>query len=122
MTCTRKNGKTLFGSRALTVNSPNQVEGDTVYLSIRPEQIQLVDPDQPEGSYDPANVIEATVDVVTFLGPIVRVTFPIEGEEVLMELSEKVFAQAPFKHGDTCRLYFPPDAFNAYPELFRKLI
>ncbi|MBW1865567.1 MAG: ABC transporter ATP-binding protein, partial [Deltaproteobacteria bacterium] len=112
MTCTRKNG----------VNSPDQVEGDTVYLAIRPEQIQIVDPDQPEGVYDPANIIGATVDVVTFLGPIVRITFPIEGEEIHMELPEKVFALAPLKSGDTCRLYFPPDAFNTYSELFRKLI
>jgi ABC-type Fe3+/spermidine/putrescine transport system ATPase subunit len=122
MTCTRKNGKTLFGSYALTVNSPDQVEGDTVYLAIRPEQIQIVDPDQPEGVYDPGNIIGATVDVVTFLGPIVRITFPIEGEEIHMELPEKVFALAPLKSGDTCRLYFPPDAFNIYSELFRKLI
>lgn len=122
MTCTRKNGTILFGSHALTVNSPDQVEGDTVYLAIRPEQIQIVDPDQPEGVYDPANIIEATVDVVTFLGPIVRVTFPIEGEDIHLELSEKVFAQAPLKSGATCRLYFPPDAFNTYSELFRKLI
>jgi hypothetical protein len=29
---------------------------------------------------------------------------------------------APMKSGDPVNLYFPPDAFNVYDELFRKLI
>jgi iron(III) transport system ATP-binding protein len=122
MTCTRSDGRAVFGKHHFSVDCLDQVEGEEVYLAIRPEQIQIVDPDQPEDAYAPENIVEAQVDVVTFLGPIVRITFPIEGEEIHLELPEKTFAQSPLAAGDTCRLYFPPEAFNAYSELFRKLI
>jgi len=46
----------------------------------------------------------------------------LEDEEMLVDISEKEFERRNLKRGSKIRLYFPPDAFHVYKELFRKLI
>ena len=61
-------------------------------------------------------------EVINFLGAIVRITFTLEEEEMLVDISEKEFEKINLKRKDKLKLYFPPDAFHVYSELFRKLI
>jgi hypothetical protein len=52
----------------------------------------------------------------------VRITFFLEGEEMFVDLPEKEFEKIHLKRKEKMKLYFPPDAFHIYTELFRKLI
>ena len=70
----------------------------------------------------PSNVVEVDAEVINFLGAIVRITFFLEGEEMFVDLPEKEFEKIHLKRREKMKLYFPPDAFHIYTELFRKLI
>ena len=94
--------------------------GEEAHVAIRPESIEWAKPGKEVAH--PDNVVEVMVEVVTFLGAVVRVTFTLDGEEMLVDLPEKQFNGSPVKRGDKIRLYFPPNAFHVYTELFRKLI
>ena len=118
----KKNGKVQFGRIELAVADLNDTEKETVYLAIRPENIELVDDAAPPENYLPSNIVEVTAEVINFLGAIVRVTFILEEEEMLVDISEKDFERLNLKRKDKFKLYFPPEAFHQYEELFRKLI
>ena len=118
----KKNGKVQVGRLELAVSNLDDVEGETVYLSIRPENIELVDETLPAENYLPSNIVEIQAEVINFLGAIVRVTFTLESEEMIVDISEKEFEKIKLKRKDKIKLYFPPDAFHVYSELFKKLI
>ena len=69
-----------------------------------------------------SNIVEVEAEVINFLGAVVRVTFSLEGEEIIVDISEKEFERINLKRKDKFKLYFPPDAFHVYSEMFRKLI
>ncbi|MBC8464024.1 MAG: TOBE domain-containing protein, partial [Deltaproteobacteria bacterium] len=73
-------------------------------------------------NYLPSNVVEVEAEVINFLGAVVRITFMLEGEEMLVDITERVFEKIRLKRREKMRLYFPPDAFHVYSEHFRKLI
>lgn len=118
----KKNGKVQFGRLELTVSNLVDVDSETVHLAIRPENIELVDETLSAGNYVPTNVVEVEAEVINFLGAIVRITFILEAEEMIVDISEKEFEKMNLKRKDKLKLYFPPDAFHVYSELFRKLI
>jgi iron(III) transport system ATP-binding protein len=118
----KKNGKVQFGRRELTVANLAEVDSETVYLAIRPENIELVDETLSSPHYLPSNIFEVEAEVINFLGAVVRVTVILEGEEIIVDISEKEFERINLKRKDKFKLYFPPDAFYVYSELFRKLI
>jgi len=118
----REDGHVRFGPHRFAVSNLGSVEGDTVHLAIRPENIELVDPNDPPKDMTASNVIDSSVEVLNFLGAVVRVTFVLEGEEMLVDIPEKDFERFGLKRRDEIKLYFPPDAFHAYSELFKKLI
>ena len=118
----KKNGKVQFGRLELTVSNLVDVDSETVHLAIRPENIELVDETLSSGNYLPSNVVEVEAEVINFLGAIVRITFILEAEEMIVDISEKEFEKINLKRKDKFKLYFPPDAFHVYSELFRKLI
>lgn len=118
----KKNGKVQFGRLELTVSNLVDVDSETVHLAIRPENIELVDETLSAGNYLPSNVVEVEAEVINFLGAIVRITFILEAEEMIVDISEKEFEKINLKRKDKFKLYFPPDAFHVYSELFRKLI
>lgn len=122
LTCTKKNGKIQFGKLAFMVANSSEVEEETIYLAIRPENIEIVDVTVPADNCVPSNVVEVEVEVINFLGAVVRMTFFLEGEEMFVDLPEKEFEKISLKRKDKVKLYFPPDAFHIYTELFRKLI
>ena len=118
----KKNGKVQFGRLELTVSNLVDVDSETVHLAIRPENIELVDETLSTENYLPSNVVEVEAEVINFLGAIVRITFILEAEEMIVDISEKEFEKMNLKRKDKLKLYFPPDAFHVYSELFRKLI
>ncbi len=118
----KKNGKVQFGRLELTVSNLVDVDSETVHLAIRPENIELVDETLSAENYLPSNVVEVEAEVINFLGAIVRITFILEAEEMIVDISEKEFEKMNLKRKDKLKLYFPPDAFHVYSELFRKLI
>jgi putative 2-aminoethylphosphonate ABC transporter ATP-binding protein len=118
----KKNGKVVFGRLELTVSNLDDTDSQTVYLAIRPENIELLDETISAENYLPSNVVEVEAEVINFLGAIVRVTFTLEDEEMIVDISEKAFEKINLKRRDKFKLYFPPDAFHVYSELFRKLI
>ena len=122
ITGTKRNGKVKFGQLELTVANLEEVDSETVYLAIRPENIELVDENISAEKYLPSNIVEVEAEVINFLGAVVRVTFILEGEEMIVDLPEKEYEKIKLKRRDKLKLYFPPEAFYVYSELFRKLI
>jgi putative 2-aminoethylphosphonate ABC transporter ATP-binding protein len=118
----KENGKVRFGRVELAVSNLDDTADETVYLAIRPENIELFDETRPAENYVTSNIVEVEAEVINFLGAIVRVTFILEGEEMLVDISEKEFERLKLKRKDKFKLYFPPDEFHQYSELFRKLI
>jgi iron(III) transport system ATP-binding protein len=118
----KKNGRVQFGRLELKVSNLEAVDSEKVYLAIRPENIELVDAGISVENYLPSNIVEVEAEVINFLGAIVRVTFMLEEEEMIVDISEKEFEKINLKRKDKLKLYFPPDAFHVYSELFRKLI
>jgi ABC-type Fe3+/spermidine/putrescine transport system ATPase subunit len=118
----KKNGKVQFGRLELTVSNLVDVDSETVHLAIRPENIEWVDETLSAENYLPSNVVEVEAEIINFLGAIVRITFILEAEEMIVDISEKEFEKMNLKRKDKLKLYFPPDAFHVYSELFRKLI
>jgi iron(III) transport system ATP-binding protein len=119
---TRKNGHVQFGSHELMVTNFNDVKEKTVYLAIRPENIEFLNPGRPLDDLVSTNILEARVEVVNFLGAVVRITFTVEGEEMFVDIPEKEYGKISLKRKDRIKLYFPPDAFHVYSEIFKKLI
>jgi iron(III) transport system ATP-binding protein len=119
----QKGGKVQFGRLELAVTNLEETADETVYLAIRPENIELVDETRSAENLAASNVVEVEAEVINFLGAIVRVTFTLgEEEEMLVDISEKDFEKLGLKRKDKFKLYFPPDKFHQYSELFKKLI
>jgi len=118
----KKNGKVQFGRLELAVSNLDDTDSETVYLAIRPENIEWVDETISAEHYLPSNVVEVEAVVIIFLGAVVRITFILEEEEMIVDIPEKEFEKINLKRKDKFKLYFPPDAFHVYSELFKKLI
>ena len=119
---TKTNGKVRFGQREFLVSGLEDVASETLYLAIRPEKIELVATPISSEEYVASNVVEVVAEVITFLGAVVRVTFTLEGEEMDIDIPEKEFERIGFQRREKITLYFPPDAFHVYTELFKKVI
>ena len=122
LACTKKEGKLQFGKLRFTVPNIADIEEEEIYLAVRPENIEMVDVTVSRKNCVPSNIVEVEVEVINFLGAIVRISFFLEGEEMFVDLPEKEYEKISLKRKDKMKLYFPPDAFNVYTEMFRKLI
>ena len=122
ITAKKKNGNVQFGRLELAVSNINDTDSETVYLAIRPENIELLDETLATNNYLPSNIVEVKAEVINFLGAIVRVSFTLEEEDMIVDISEKEFEKINLKRKDKFKLYLPPDAFHVYSELFKKLI
>ena len=119
---TKKDGKVKFGQLELTVSNLDDVEGENVHLAVRPENVELVDVTISSEQCVSSNVFEVVAEVITFLGAVVRIAFFLEGEATIIDISEKDFEKMGLKRGEKIKVYFPPDAFHVYTELFKKLV
>jgi ABC-type Fe3+/spermidine/putrescine transport system ATPase subunit len=81
-------------------------------ISIRPEKIHVYkDSHKTPSGYDKTNLKEGTIEVVTFLGVIVRSLVSVGSELVIVDITEKDFEKSLFKMGERIKLYFPPEDF-----------
>jgi len=119
---TKKDGKVKFGQLEFAVLNLDDVEGENVHLAVRPENVELVDVTISSEHCVSSNVVEVVVEVITFLGAVVRIAFLLEGETTIIDISEKDFEKMGLKRGGKIKVYFPPDAFHVYTELFKKLV
>jgi putative spermidine/putrescine transport system ATP-binding protein len=116
----KTDGNIRFGQREFLVSGLEDVAGDTLYLAIRPEKIEFITPSTSSEAYVASNVVDVVAEVITFLGAVVRITFILEGEEMDVDLPEKEFEKTGLQRGGKLTLYFPPDAFHVYTELFKQ--
>jgi ABC-type Fe3+/spermidine/putrescine transport system ATPase subunit len=119
---TKKDGKVKFGQLEFSVSNLDDVEGENVHLAVRPENVELVDVTISSEQCVSSNVFEVVAEVITFLGAVVRIAFFLEGETTIIDISEKDFVKMGLKRGEKIKVYFPPDAFHVYTELFKKLV
>ena len=119
---TKKDGKVKFAQLEFAVLNLDDVEGENVHLAVRPENVELVDVTISSEHCVSSNVVEVVVEVITFLGAVVRIAFLLEGETTIIDISEKDFEKMGLKRGGKIKVYFPPDAFHVYTELFKKLV
>jgi putative spermidine/putrescine transport system ATP-binding protein len=105
---------TSFNITSDTVKAAGTTSGK-ITLSIRPEKIILLfDEKNVPSDYDKANIKKGTVEVVTFLGVIVRSLVKLPGQRLIVDITEKEFEERSIHMGDTVSLYFPPDDFLAF--------
>ncbi len=120
----KKGNSIQCGSKRFIVAGAEGVgaDGDSVYLAIRPESIEVVGSKVEIEQCSPENIVETKAEVINFLGAVVRITFLMEEEEMFIDIPEKDFEKMALARGDKLTLHFPPDAFYAYTEMFSKLI
>jgi len=83
-----------------------------VTISIRPEKIKILkSQDKVNEVSHPVNLMDGTIEVVTFLGVIVRSLVNLASKHVIVDITESEFEKNLFKMGDKVKLYFPPDDF-----------
>jgi len=121
MSGTKKDGKVKFGQLEFAVSNLDDVEGENIHLAVRPESIELVDVTISSEQCVSSNVFEVVAEVITFLGAVVRIAFILEGETMIVDISEKDFERIGLKRGEEMKVYFPPDVFHIYTELFKKM-
>ncbi len=96
------------------VNMLNVSQGE-VELSIRPEKIKLFkDSKNLPAGIEKTNLKEGIVEVVTFLGVIVRSLIKLADKHVIVDITETDFEEILVKMGDHVQLYFPSDDFLVF--------
>jgi len=119
----QKNGNRVsYGKFSFEVTDMDKVEGDKIYLAIRPEDIEIVGRTIASDDCIPSNIVDVQADLITFLGAVVSITVNLEGQELIVDIAQKEFAKQPVTEKETIHLYFPPEAFHVYSEIFKKLI
>jgi putative spermidine/putrescine transport system ATP-binding protein len=115
----RKDSNVTDGKTGLSFHIPEdslQSKGDVLSLSIRPEKIQLYkDPHDVSHKLEKSNLKNGSIEVVTFLGVIVRALVKIADKHVIVDITEKDFEKSLLKMGDSVLLYFPPEDFLVFP-------
>ena len=113
---TQKNGTVLVNDIQFVVPHVQAFPSDKLILSIRPEKIEIVDPQKPPHDLESSNIVRGKIEVFTFLGAVVRMLISNENGEIIVDMVEKEFEQRQLKWGDEVDMYFPPDAFLVYQQ------
>ena len=86
-----------------------------VSLAIRPEKIVLFKSrGSMPGGLEEMNVKEGHIEVVNFLGVIVRALVKLGKRHLIVDITEKDFEKNLLKMGDHVSLYFPPEEFLVF--------
>ena len=112
----RLNGTVQVKDIQFVVPQAKSLTSDRVTLSIRPEKIEIVNPQRPLHDLEPSNIVRGKIEVFTFLGAVVRILVSSTNEEVIVDMVEKDFEQRQLNRGDEVDMYFPPDAFLVYEQ------
>ncbi len=118
----KKDNKIVYGQYSFEVSEIDMVDSEKIYLAIRPEDIEIVGTTIASNDCVAANIVDVRAELITFLGSVVTVTVNLEGREMVIDIAQKEFAKKPINKNDALHLYFPPDAFHVYSEIFKKLI
>jgi len=113
---TRLNGTVQVKDIQFVVPQAKSLTSDRVTLSIRPEKIEIVNPQRPLHDLEPSNIVRGKIEVITFLGAVVRILVSSTNGEVIVDMVEKDFEQRQLIRGDEVDMYFPPDAFLVYEQ------
>ena len=117
-----KGDRVIYGKYSFEVSEIDKVNSEKIYLAIRPEDIEIVGTTIASDDCVASNIVEVRTELVTFLGAVVSITVNLEGKEMIVDIAQKEFAKKPVKEKESLYLYFPPDAFHVYSEIFKKLI
>ena len=112
----RLNGTVQVKDIQFVVPQAKSLTSDRVTLSIRPEKIEIVNPQRPLHDLEPSNIVRGKIEVITFLGAVVRILVSSTNGEVIVDMVEKDFEQRQLNRGDEVDMYFPPDAFLVYEQ------
>jgi len=111
----RQRNKVEFKDWEFLVAGIENISAKDIYLAIRPEKIEVMRPGETPKGFERSNLIHGRIEVVTFLGAVVRLVISMDGEEIICDMVEKDFELKNLNRGDSVDLYFPPEAFLAYP-------
>jgi iron(III) transport system ATP-binding protein len=111
-----KNGNVQVKDIQFAVPQAKSFPSDKVVLSIRPEKIEIIDPQKRPQGLESSNLVRGNIEVITFLGAVVRILVITGNEELIVDMVEKEFEQRQLKPGDEVDMYFPPDAFLVYQQ------
>lgn len=117
-----KDTRVVYGQFSFKVSKIDTVDSEKVYLAIRPEDIEIVGTTIASDDCVSSNIVTVRTELVTFLGAVVSIVVNLEGQDMIVDIAQKEFAKKPIKEKDILQLYFPPDAFHIYSEIFKKLI
>ncbi len=105
-------GRVRWGDQPLAVSpaaSARLADGQAVVVLVRPEAV-AVTPADAKGPTEPAgeNRVAATVDIVTFLGPVTRLSLEAGGRQLLADVTTG--DRGRFQRGVPVQLVFPAAA------------
>lgn len=100
-----------FGETLLRAPVPPPLsESNRVVVLVRPENIAL----HATAPDDASNLLEGTIQTITFLGPITRVGVDIHGTRIVADLAAA--QRGTFTHTQRVWLSFPPEACQVMAE------
>jgi iron(III) transport system ATP-binding protein len=111
---TRQNGGVMVKDFRFEVPQVKTLASDTVILSIRPEKVEIINPQGPLQGLESSNIVKGKIEVITFLGAVVRILVVTATGEVIVDMVEKEFEHRRLNRGDGVDMYFPPNAFLVY--------
>jgi len=92
-----------------------QTTSRNVTLAIRPEKILIFKNSQhSQDNYERTNLKKGVIEAITFLGVIVRIVVKLADKHIMVDITERRFAQRLLKMGAAVSLYFPPEDFLVF--------
>ncbi|MEN8211263.1 MAG: ABC transporter ATP-binding protein [Thermodesulfobacteriota bacterium] len=114
ITGTHQNNTLKLGENQLKIDGINGSKNNKINVAIRPEKIELLTDEEITKDFEPSNLVKVEIEVVTFLGAVVQLTFNIDGTEINVDVIEKRYEELGLTRGDSVNLYFPPDSFHVF--------
>jgi len=111
----RQRDKVQFKDWEFLVPGIESMSTEEIYLAVRPEKVEVMRPGETTEGLERSNLTHGRIEVITFLGAVVRLLISMDGEEIICDVVEKDFELKNLNRGDSVDLYFPPEAFLAYP-------
>jgi putative spermidine/putrescine transport system ATP-binding protein len=109
----KQSGKVKCADITLSVGTgmgPDLHDGDSVIVFVRPEAIHIA---QPGEMIDADNVLTATLQAVTLLGPVIRLSLTSGGLNLVADVNTN--ERSRFTRGETALVYFPAEACRVMP-------
>jgi putative spermidine/putrescine transport system ATP-binding protein len=97
-----KQGIVRLGKQYIQAGQFGHLNGNPIRLAVRPEELN-------PGFVDGANNLEGTVDAITYLGSIVRISVHVEGHPISLDVFNERHRKIPTV-GDSFPVTFPIDA------------